>query len=190
MAATTSSNNTTIDRSNPVFFWKPDQEHGYLGQWYASPFVSVSEDGSKVEYRNCEQYMMHQKGVLFAPDHPITAQILTAELDPENIKKLGRQIPDFDDNKWKKHRYQIVVDANYFKFTQNEDLKTQLLETGNRELVEASPRDKIWGVGFGAANAPKRRERWGLNLLGKALMDVRERIRQEEAGAKEAREAQ
>ncbi|KAF3911504.1 hypothetical protein ABW20_dc0107350 [Dactylellina cionopaga] len=181
--ASSSSNNTEIDTSNGVYFWKPDQEHGYLGQWYTSKFTSVAEDGTSIEYHNCEMYMMHQKGVLFAPDDPITAEILT-ELDPMNIKALGRAVPNFDDDVWNKHRYGIVVQANYLKFTQNEDLRKMLLETGNRELVEASPRDRIWGVGFGAVNAPKNRNRWGLNLLGKALMDVRETIRNEEEKGK------
>ncbi|EPS45004.1 hypothetical protein H072_970 [Dactylellina haptotyla CBS 200.50] len=180
MAASSSSNNTQIDTDNGVYFWKPDQPFGFLGQWYPSNFTVTTGDGKQVEYRNCEQYMMHQKGVLFAPDDPVTAEILTAELHPATIKALGRQVPNFDDDTWREHRYEIVVKANYYKFTQNEDLKKQLLETGNKELVEASPRDRIWGVGFGAVNAPKSRAKWGLNLLGKALMDVRETIRKEE----------
>ncbi|KAK6359430.1 hypothetical protein TWF696_000590 [Orbilia brochopaga] len=184
--ASTSSSNTQIDTSDPIYFWKPEEPDGYLGQWYTSPFVSTLEDGSKVEYRNCEQYMMHQKGVLFAPDHPVTAEILAGNHTPKTIKALGRKVPDFDDDIWKKKRYEIVVQANYLKFTQDEKLKARLLETGNRELVEASPRDRIWGVGFGATNAPNMRARWGMNLLGKALMDVRERIRREERGTKVA----
>lgn len=70
--------------------------------------------------------------------------------------------------------------GNYYKFTQDEELKRVLLDTGDRELVEASPRDRIWGVGFGAKNAEKSRGKWGLNLLGQALMEVRDRIRREE----------
>lgn len=62
---------------------------------------------------------------------------------------------------------------------QNGDLRKQLLATGTRDLVEASPRDRIWGIGFGWKNAEKQRQRWGLNLLGKALVEVRERLRGE-----------
>lgn len=72
------------------------------------------------------------------------------------------------------------MEGNYLKFTQNEDLKKMLLGTGEKEIAEASPRDRIWGIGFGAKRAGDVRERWGLNLLGKALMEVRERIREEE----------
>ncbi|KAK6535329.1 hypothetical protein TWF694_001792 [Orbilia ellipsospora] len=179
-----SSSNTNIDTDNGIYFWKPEQRYGYLGQWYPSVFKEISNDGKEIVYQNAEQYMMHQKGVLFAPDDPVTAEILTAELHPATIKALGRQVPNFDEETWGKKRYEIVVKGNYLKFTQNEDLKKELLETGNKELVEASPRDRIWGVGFGAVNAPKQRARWGLNLLGKALMEVRETIQKEEEDSK------
>jgi len=170
-----------IDTDNPVYFWKPEEANGYLGQWFPSDFVNVMEDGTEVEYRNCEQYMMHQKGLLFAPDDEVTSEILSKTVSPRTMRTLGRQIPNFDEESWRLNRFRIVVDANYLKFTQNEQLQNQLLATSNRQLVEASPRDRIWGIGFGAKNARSRRINWGLNLLGKALMIVRERIRQEQA---------
>jgi hypothetical protein len=76
----------------------------------------------------------------------------------------------------------IVTQGTYHKFTISEDaenLKSMLLATGDRELVEASPKDRIWGVGFGEKNAEKNRHRWGQNLLGRALTDVRTRLREE-----------
>jgi ribA/ribD-fused uncharacterized protein len=79
----------------------------------------------------------------------------------------------------------IVEEGTYHKFTVSEDaerLRRLLMETGDRELVEASPRDRIWGVGFGEKNAGRSRAKWGQNLLGKALMVVRERLREEQAG--------
>lgn len=86
----------------------------------------------------------------------------------------------------------IVTEGNVHKFTFSEDadsLRAQLLATGDRELVEASPRDRIWGVGFAERNAGANRHRWGQNLLGKALMDVRGRLRgEEEAGAAEKKQ--
>ncbi|PGG97684.1 hypothetical protein GX51_07194 [Blastomyces parvus] len=177
--------------SEPVYFWKPEQENGYLGQWYPSEFTwdrnLDDEDGGveTLKYANAEQYMMHRKGLLFAPDDPITEEILSRDSTPPHpagLRALGRIIPDFDDGVWNKNRYEIVVEGNYLKFSQNPELKAQLLATGARELVEASPRDRIWGVGFGAKNAGARRKNWGLNLLGKALMEVRERIRKEGEG--------
>ena len=101
-------------------------------------------------------------------------------------KALGQKVPNFDEDIWVAHRVQIVRWGNYLKFTQNKELKELLLGTGDRELVEASPRDRIWGVGFGAKNAEENRKRWGLNLLGISLMEVREKIREkmkEEGGA-------
>jgi ribA/ribD-fused uncharacterized protein len=79
-------------------------------------------------------------------------------------------------------KLRIVEDGTYHKFTKSvdaENLRKMLLETGDKELVEASPMDRIWGVGFGEKNAEKNRHRWGQNLLGKALMSVRERLRVE-----------
>ncbi|KAF8527635.1 hypothetical protein BU17DRAFT_39611 [Hysterangium stoloniferum] len=161
-----------------IFFWKPTQKHGYLGQWYPSPFVTTEADGSHIYYKNAEQYMMHRKGLLFAPNHEVTAKILKTT-NPKAIKALGRAVPNFNEGIWVGERYKIVVEGNYLKFTQNEHLKEQLLATGNKELVEASPRDRIWGIGFGWENAEKQRARWGQNLLGKATMEVRKRIRRE-----------
>lgn len=77
-------------------------------------------------------------------------------------------------------KYNVVEEGNYMKFTQNENLKKLLLDTGERELVEASRFDRVWGIGYSAANALYvEKEEWGQNLLGKALMRVRERTREE-----------
>lgn len=172
-----------ISDNDPIYFWKPEQEHGYLGQWYPSRFVSTAEiEGERKEfvYQNAEQYMMHRKGLLFAPDSPITHQILNSpNITPATIKSLGRQIPNFVQSTWELHRYDIVKQGNYLKFTQSPDLKGMLVGTGDTELVEASPMDRIWGVGFGKGNAGGRRGEWGLNLLGNAIMEVRARLREE-----------
>jgi ribA/ribD-fused uncharacterized protein len=123
------------------------------------------------------RYMMHSKGLLFAPDSPVTAKILTT-INPKTIKKLGRQIPNFDKDVWREKKYEIVVDGNMMKFSQDAELKRMLLETGEKELVEASPFDRVWGVGFKAEVAESKRESWGQNLLAKALVEVRSRLRE------------
>jgi len=124
--------------------------------------------------------MMYQKALLFH-DLPIAAKILKTT-SPKEQKSLGRQVSNFDNDVWLANRERIVRDGSYYKFEnslkEGEDLKGMLLGTGKRELVEASPMDRIWGVGYGEKNAPKMREKWGLNLLGKALMNARERIRE------------
>lgn len=88
----------------------------------------------------------------------------------------------FDGKKWNAKREKIVEDGNWWKFTRSKegDLRKMLLETGDRWLVEASPYDRIWGVGYGAANAEFHRGDWGENLLGKALMRVRDQLHAEE----------
>jgi ribA/ribD-fused uncharacterized protein len=130
------------------------------------------------------RYMMHRKALLFAPNDPTAHAILSPNSPaphPRVLRELGRKIPNFSEEIWEKHRFEIVVEGNYLKFTQDAALKAQLLATEEREIVEASPRDRIWGVGYGAKNASANRRKWGMNLLGKAIMEVRERIRKEEA---------
>ncbi|KAG8715632.1 hypothetical protein FRC11_002184 [Ceratobasidium sp. 423] len=164
-----------ITTDGAVYFFRPKEEHGYLSQWHTSPFT----DGT-YSYENAEQYMMHRKGILFAPDSPITSAILETT-NPRGIKALGRMIPNFDETIWKRERLNIVTEGSRLKFRQSEALKAQLLATGDKELVEASPFDRIWGVGFGAKKAPMKRDKWGENLLGKALMAVRQELREEAA---------
>lgn len=122
--------------------------------------------------------MMHRKALLFTdPSDEITQEISNGwKTHPRELRNLGRKIPNFSEEIWQENRFTIVVEGSYLKFSQNEELKRMLLETGDRELVEASPLDRIWGVGFGARNAGVKRDKWGLNLLGKALMVTRERL--------------
>jgi hypothetical protein len=120
--------------------------------------------------------MMAEKARLFG-DEAIRQEIL-ATTHPKQAKALGRQVANFDNDTWVKHRFEIVVQGNKAKFSQHESLRTFLHNTGKRVLVEASPVDKIWGIGLAEdhpdAIAP---ERWqGLNLLGFALMVVREQL--------------
>src|SRR4051812_2055968 len=126
--------------------------------------------------------MMYQKAILFN-DHTIAAKILKTT-SPKEQKALGRAVSNFDNDVWIANRERIVRDGSYYKFQnsllEGEDLKAQLMKTGNKYLVEASPMDRIWGIGFGDKKAPYMREKWGLNLLGKALVHARERIRNED----------
>jgi ribA/ribD-fused uncharacterized protein len=101
---------------------------------------------------------------------------------PGAAKELGRQVRGFDEQRWAEHRFDVVVAANIAKFGQHQQLRDFLVGTGSRVLVEASPRDRVWGIGLAAdderAGSP---ERWqGLNLLGFALMEVRHRLRAEQ----------
>jgi ribA/ribD-fused uncharacterized protein len=150
-----------------VFFWD-----GIYSQWYWADMVI-----DNIEYNSCEQYMMHQKALLFG-DTDI-AELIMQETNPREQKKFGRQIKGFDKSIWDKNCMSIVYEGNYAKFTQNPELKEQLLATGDRVLVEASPFDNIWGIGMGEndENVDDPSFWLGLNLLGSAIMLVRNQIK-------------
>lgn len=115
---------------------------------------------------------MYQKALLFN-DFEVAEQILN-ETDVRKIKALGRKVKNFNNELWDIHKENFMYNACYAKFSQNDKLKDFLLSTGNREIVEASPVDNIWGIGFSSDNAMENVDKWGQNLLGKVLMKVRE----------------
>ena len=161
---------------NYLFFWghrpgKTGITATCFSQWYEAPFVV---DGQR--YATAEHFMMAEKAALFGDD-AIRARVLEAP-DPGAAKALGRRVKGFDDAVWTAHRYLIVVRANEAKFAQHPDMRAFLASTGSRIIVEASPVDRIWGIGL-AKDDPRAADpdRWdGLNLLGFALMDVRDRL--------------
>ena len=158
-----------------VFFWKPNAEvvnESCFSQWQPSPF---SVDGD--EYYCAEQYMMAEKARLFG-DEEVEEEIMNTS-DPKLMKALGRKVRNFDPQVWDKAKYSIVLNGNYYKFTQNKEMMDFLLSTGDKILVEASPMDTIWGIGLGKDNEKAHNiASWrGKNLLGFALMEVRDEIR-------------
>jgi ribA/ribD-fused uncharacterized protein len=164
-------------RFKSVYFWShegpADIEVGKncLSQWYPAHFRVADTD-----YATTEHYMMAEKARLFA-DEPARNQILRAT-HPGAAKALGRSVSNFDNEHWEAARWDIVVAGNLAKFTQNPELGQFLVGTGERLLVEASPVDQIWGIGL-AADDPAAADphTWrGLNLLGFALMAVREQL--------------
>lgn len=143
-----------------------------LSQWWISYF---KED--EVQYNCMEQYMMAGKAKLFK-DEIILREILKNS-DPKTIKALGRKVKNFDEQIWKENRFEIVKKGNLAKFSQDERLKEFLISTGDKILVEASPFDRIWGIGMGKNNENVNNPlMWrGQNLLGFALMVVREELK-------------
>jgi len=123
-----------------------------------------------------EHHMMYQKAVLFG-DSDAAERLLSAS-NPGEAKAIGREVLGFDQAKWDEHRFEIVVLANVAKFSSDPKLKEFLLYTGDRVLVEASPVDKIWGIGLAEDNpACENPHQWkGTNLLGFALMEVRDQL--------------
>ena len=142
-----------------------------LSQWYPCEF-----EVEGIKYTSAEQYMMAEKARLF-DDEEIRAQILKTS-DPAICKKLGRKVRNFNQEKWNKNRENIARKGNFYKFSQNAKLREFLLSTGDKILVEASPRDRIWGIGMGKSNPDALDPaKWrGRNLLGFSIMSVRKKI--------------
>ncbi len=160
-----------------IFFWghqpskNGDITKTCLSQWWLADF---EVDG--IIYKSAEHYMMAKKALLF-DDQEIFEKII-AESDPAVVKKLGRLVKNFDGQKWSELCYAFVVEGNFHKFYQNENLRTYLLSTNEATIVEASPYDKIWGIGLRAHEANP--ENWkGSNYLGYALMEARDKIKLE-----------
>lgn len=160
-----------------IYFWghTPNPKKitaACLSQWYDCYF---EVDG--VQYHTTEQYMMASKAKLFG-DNEVYNEIMTAN-NPYDYKKLGREVCNFESSLWDARKYEIVVEGNKAKFGQNSEIREFLLSTGDAILVEASPFDKIWGIGLDRDTAIKGTvEHWqGENLLGCALMEVRDDLR-------------
>ncbi len=151
------------------FFWR-----GPFSQWIPSKFTI-----NNIKYSHAEQYMMHQKALLFGDN--LTAKKILEATDPKEQKRLGRQVKGYDEKIWRENRERIVYDGNYAKFTQNKQSYNKLMNTGNKLLVEASPVDRIWGIGLAEDNPLAKDENtWqGLNLLGKILTKLREDLKKE-----------
>ncbi len=165
------------DRIRFLYFWGHQAasdgsiDKSCLSQWWPSPF---QVDG--LQYQTAEHYMMAAKARLFDDEECATRIIACSH--PGEAKKLGRRVRNFDDETWQAHRFEIVVHGNSAKFMQHDDLRSFLLGSGDRILVEASPVDPVWGIGL-AQDHPDAAHpaKWpGLNLLGFALMEVRSRL--------------
>jgi ribA/ribD-fused uncharacterized protein len=153
-------------KDNFLFFWG-----GTYSQWCPSDFTIEG-----IVYNTCEQYMMAKKALLFGDAETYTK--IMAASNPRTQKALGRQVKGFDKDKWEAVCRDIVYNANYAKFTQNPFMKAELLATGSLEIVEASPEDKIWGIGLAEDNplAWDRKTWQGTNWLGLAIMEVRKTL--------------
>jgi ribA/ribD-fused uncharacterized protein len=149
-----------------TFFWK-----SRLSQWQRSPFVLGG-----VAFTHAEQYMMYAKALLFG-DRDAAAQIQAAET-PREQQAIGRTVRGFDEAVWVMFREGVVFAGNYARFSQNPEQRELLFATRGTTLVEASPHDRVWGIGLAADDSRARdRSQWlGLNLLGEALTRVREAL--------------
>ena len=156
---------------NIICFHNPDEENGYLSNWYPSQFI-VNE----IQFFSMEQYMMYKKAVCFK-DNDIAEGIL-GSTDVIKIKALGRMVKNYNDSYWSGIRQIVVYEGLLAKFTQNEELKRRLIETGDNVLAECAVRDRIWGIGLSMQDSRRfEPDQWrGRNLLGYTLMMVRESL--------------
>lgn len=156
---------------NIVCFHNPDEDNGYLSNWYPSSFTVDS-----VAFSSMEQFMMYRKAICFG-DEAVAAQILSTS-DVAKIKSLGRQVSNYDESMWNGIRQIVVYEGLLAKFSQNEEIKAKLKATGNAVLAECAVKDRIWGIGLSMKDPDRlNKAKWnGQNLLGYALMIVRERL--------------
>jgi len=157
-----------------VLFWGE-----WPSNWYRAEFdVEVMIDGEKQKkhFFNSEQYFMYMKAIVFG-DYDTAEKILKTK-DPKKAKALGREVKGYDDKVWNEMRYKIMVDANKAKYGQNKEIAALLTseELKGKGWIEASPVDRVWGVGL-SENDPLADDEasWkGQNLLGKALNETRD----------------
>lgn len=158
-------------------------KHDSKSSLFTKPIIKQPQQQQQPQqqltFKWAEQYMMYKKAETFK-DTKSMNKIMNC-MTPAQCKSLGRKIEGFVDEEWDKVKFDIVVQGNYYKFSQSPSLKEFLLSTGLRPLVEASKSDKVWGIGMTEAEAKRcKPEDWkGQNLLGKALGKVREMLRSE-----------
>lgn len=159
-----------------LFFWGHTVQDkitkSCFSQWFPAQFEEVG-----ISYKTAEHYMMAEKAKLFN-DNEIRSLIIEIK-DPKEAKSLGRKIKNFDHQIWDEQKYEIVKRGNFLKFSQNAKLKEFLLSTDQKVIVEASPYDMIWGIGMLESDTKaKNPNEWGgENLLGFALMEVRDELK-------------
>lgn len=157
-----------------VYFWSE-----WPSNWHPCS-ITVKEDGQTLGFSNSEQYFMYKKAKTFG-DEEIASRILFEGADPRQAKALGRQVRNYDDKVWNEKRYEIMLEANILKYSQNGDLLKKLLDEKfeGKHFVEASPYDRIWGIGCKEKDALDDQSNWdGLNLLGEVLDETREKLLQ------------
>lgn len=157
-----------VDVDNTIYFY------GIYDEYYCfSNFYKCGFNDENLTYNCSEQYFMKKKQEQFDPENDNLANDIMKTDSPAQIKKFGRMVKNYDENEWNKKRFNYMCDAIYLKFSQNIELKNILISTDNKILVEASPYDKIWGIGISPEDAKKGKKWNGQNLLGLALMKVR-----------------
>lgn len=162
-----------METTNSIYFYNLKNEFAYMSNFFPTSFCD--DNGNKF---NCsEQYFMYHKCLTFDKDNSILLNNILSNKSPTKIKAFGRQVKNFDENIWCEIRYNIMLDGLRLKFSQNSIINNKLKATNDKMLYEASKYDKIWGIGYSGCDAISiHPSKYGQNLLGKALMEIRSQI--------------
>ncbi|BFZ62349.1 hypothetical protein YB2330_003442 [Saitoella coloradoensis] len=165
---------------SPVYFWKPEHPvWGLLSNW--SP-TSFTDPTTNITYQTLEHWMMYQKCLLFGDEETAKEILEVPGTEPGRVQALGKKARGFDSGKWNSSKYDLVLRGCRIKFGILPKCRDMLLSTGDRELIEASPEDRVWGVGFDEETLSTKdieSEEWGENLMGRILTEVREELKGE-----------
>jgi ribA/ribD-fused uncharacterized protein len=154
--------------ADDIYFYNKSSEFGFMSNFYPIRFNQF----------NCsEQAFMFYKCLTFDSTNKELLKAILDETEPNKIKSLGRGVRNYDDQVWNNKRYDVMVNVLIMKFGETKLMET-LIKTGNVMIYEASPTDAIWGIGYAKNNLPTSKEVYGKNLLGKALMEVRNLLQQ------------
>jgi hypothetical protein len=167
-----------METINAIYFHNLKNDFYYMSNFFLTSF---SDDNGNAF--NCsEQYFMYHKCLTFdnttiSPNNISLLNNILFEKSPAKIKAYGRQVKNFDDKIWDNIKYNIMLDGLRFKFKQNIIINNKLKATNNKIIYEASKYDKIWGIGYSDYEAISiNPSKYGQNLLGKALMEIRSEI--------------
>jgi ribA/ribD-fused uncharacterized protein len=160
-----------METANEIYFFRESGKYGSFSNFYPSKFVE-----GNIEFNCSEQYFMYYKCLTFDTENKHLLEAILNEKSPSKIKNFGRQVKNYNDKIWSEKRYSIMINALGLKFTQNKEIKDLLISTKEKILFEASPFDKIWGIGFDGKTAANMidKTKFGKNLLGQALMQIRD----------------
>ena len=150
-----------------VFFYKD-----WLSNYQKTNF-NVEWKGTTYTFSSTEKGFMYIKAITFGDS--VTASKIMKTDDPNQCRKLGRQVKGYKDNIWENVRYDIFYKLNWAKYTQDKELQKKLLDPqfDGKTFVEASPIDKIWGIGYSEdnPNIELAKDYWGKNYLGRIIED-------------------
>ena len=156
--------------NNMVCFFGENNKNGYLSNFYP---VEFKMDGET--FISSEQAFMFKKAIYFKDNH--NASLILKARTPKEAKALGRKVRNFNQDEWSRVSSDIMEEVLICKFSQNNDIKKKLVDTGDSELVEASPYDRIWGIGYTKEEALNNIDNWGENLLGQILTKLSNEIK-------------